>query len=119
MGDAPGTGFHPGVRGETAHDAAQRARAAGTDRMLREAEVAVAKHASIDGGILVGGAARVARRFKTMMTMSISDRVLQLESLHADASAAPDEVDDEASACPRFAGPAPPAWTGSSGAWPW
>jgi hypothetical protein len=86
MGDVSGIGFHPGVRGETAHDAAQRARAAGTDRMLREAELAVAKHASVDGGILVGGAARVALRFKTMLTASVSDRVLQLESLHADAS---------------------------------
>src|SRR5690349_22693163 len=60
MGDAPSPGFHGGVRGETGHDAAKRARAAGSERMLREAELVVARHASLDGGILVGGAARIA-----------------------------------------------------------
>ena len=86
MGDTPGARFHPGVRGETAHDAVQRARAAGTDRMLRETELLVAKHASVDGGIVVGGASRNAARFKNMLAKSVSDRVLHLESLHADAS---------------------------------
>jgi stalled ribosome rescue protein Dom34 len=73
-----------GVRGETAHDMAQRARAAGTERMLREAEAAVVTYAASDRGVLVGGACRVATRFKKMLAMS--DRVLHLESLHADAS---------------------------------
>jgi hypothetical protein len=86
MGDAPRAGFHPGVRGETAHDAVQRAHAVGTERMLRQAEVVVAKHAALDGGILVGGAARVASRFRSALAQSVSDRVLHLESLHADAS---------------------------------
>ena len=86
MGDAPRLGFHGGVRGETGHDAAKRARAAGAERMLRSAEQAVAKHASLDGGILVGGAARIATQFKKMLAASVSERVLQLESLHADAS---------------------------------
>jgi hypothetical protein len=88
MGDAPRRGFHAGVRGETARDAAQRAHAAGTDRMLKEAELAIAKHASVDGGIIVGGAPRVARRLQRMVVASISHRVLQLETLHADASEA-------------------------------
>ena len=88
MGDAPRVGFHGGVRGETGHDAAKRARGAGAERMLREAELVVARHASLDGGILVGGAARIARQFKTMLAASVSERVLQLESLHADASSA-------------------------------
>ena len=86
MGDAARPGFHGGVRGETGHDAAKRAHTAGAERMLREAELMVAKHASFDGGILVGGAARIATRFKKMLAASVSDRVLQLESLHADAS---------------------------------
>jgi hypothetical protein len=86
MGDAPRAGFHGGVRGETGHDAAKRARAAGTERMLRDAELVVARHASLDGGILVGGASRVATQFKTMLAASVSERVLQIESLHADAS---------------------------------
>ncbi|HEX5072096.1 MAG TPA: hypothetical protein VFW03_02750 [Gemmatimonadaceae bacterium] len=86
MGDAPRHGFHGGVRGETGHDAAKRARAAGTERMLRESELVVARHASIDGGILVGGASRIATQFKKMLAGSVSERVLQLESLHADAS---------------------------------
>ena len=88
MGDAPRLGFHGGVHGETGRDAAKRARTAGAERMLREAEAMVAKHASLDGGILVGGAARIATHFKKMLAASVSERVLQLESLHADASEA-------------------------------
>ena len=88
MGDAPRQGFHGGVRGETGHDAAKRARNAGAERMLRDAELVVARHASLDSGVLVGGAARIATHFKKMLTASVSERVLQLESLHADASQA-------------------------------
>jgi len=86
MGDAPRPGFHGGVRGETGHDAARRARTAGVERMLREAELVVARHASLDGGILLGGATRVATQFRKMLAASVSERVLQLESLHADAT---------------------------------
>ena len=88
MGDTPRAGFHPGVHGETGHDAVQRARAAGTDRMLREAEVVVGKYAALDEGIVIGGASRVAARFRRALAKSVSERVLQLESLHADATAA-------------------------------
>lgn len=95
MGDAPRQGFHPGVHGEMAHDAAQRARAAGTDRLLREAEVVVARHAALDEGIVIGGASRVAARLRSALAKSVSDRVLQLESLHADATDA--EITDAAS----------------------
>jgi len=84
MGNAPATGFHPGVRGETARDTAHRAHAVGTERMLREAEAAVVTFAAPDRGVLVGGSSRIATRFKKMLAMS--DRVLHLESLHADAS---------------------------------
>ena len=88
MGDAPIAGFHPGVRGETAREAVQRAHTTGTERMLREAELIVARHAAVDAGILVGGNPRVATRFRRALTSAVSDRVLQLESLHADASLA-------------------------------
>jgi hypothetical protein len=86
MGDVPRVGFHAGVRGETTHDAVQRAHAAGTARMLRETELAIAKEASLDGGIIVGGAPRVAMQLHKMLIASVSHRVLQLHSLQADAS---------------------------------
>jgi hypothetical protein len=88
MGDAPIAGFHPGVRGETARDAVQRAHATGTERMLREAELVVARHAAVDAGILVGGNPRVAARFRRALARAVSDRVLQLHTLHADATPA-------------------------------
>jgi len=88
MGEGPRVGFHPGVRGETARDAVHRARVAGTDRMLREADEAVLKHAALDGGIVIGGSSRIATRFKNGLAVSLTHRVLQLESLHADATEA-------------------------------
>lgn len=88
MGDAPRQGFHPGVHGETAREAVQRARAAGTDRLVREAELVIAKHAALDESIVIGGAARVAARLRRALAKSVSERVLQLASLHADATEA-------------------------------
>jgi len=86
MGDAPIAGFHPGVRGETVREAVQRAHATGTERMLREAELIVARHASVDAGILVGGNPRIAGRFHRALIAAVSDRVLRLDSLQADAT---------------------------------
>jgi hypothetical protein len=94
MGDAPRGGFHAGVRGETAREAVQRAHAAGTDRMLREAEVIIARHASLDGGVLVGGNSRVAAQLVQAIGRNISDRVVVLDALGAHASAA--EIRDAA-----------------------
>ena len=37
MGDAPRQGFHPGTRGDTGHDEAQRSLLVGTNRMLADA----------------------------------------------------------------------------------
>lgn len=87
MGDAPRAGFHPGVRGETAHDAVQRARAAGTERMLHHAASAVVRHAAVDAGVVIGGSARMATRLAEV-AQSLGGRVIRLESLHADASQA-------------------------------
>ena len=86
MGDTPRQSFHPGVRGSTARDTAQRAHAAGTERMLREAEVVAAGHATLDSAIMVGGSSRVAAQFRQALGRSVSDRVLHLESLHANAT---------------------------------
>jgi hypothetical protein len=88
MGNIPRAGFHAGVRGQTALDAAKRAHAAGTERMLREAELIIARHAALEGAVIVGGAPRVARQLQKMLLASVSHRVLQLESLRADATEA-------------------------------
>jgi hypothetical protein len=69
--------------------------AAGLSSPLREAEVVVARHAALDEGMVIGGASRVAARFRRALAKSVSDRVLQLESLHADATDA--EITDAAS----------------------
>ena len=88
MGHVQRAGFHPGVRGETARDAVQRAHAAGTERMLREAERVVAGQRTLESAIVVGGTDRLVSRFRAFLGASGSDHVLQLESLHADASEA-------------------------------
>ena len=88
MGDTPRVGFHPGVHGETRHDAARRARTAGTERLLREVEDVVTKLAASDEGIIIGGASRVTARFRRALAKTVADRVLPLESLRADATRA-------------------------------
>lgn len=88
MGDAARVGFHPGVRGETAHDAVQRAHAAGTERMLRQTEAAIARHAARNGWMLVGGIPSISARVTHALEKSAPDRVLQLESLDVHASEA-------------------------------
>ena len=86
MGSVPRIGFHAGVRGQPAGDAVKRAHDVGTERMLREAELIIAKHAGVHGAIIVGGASRVARQLQQLLIASVSHRVLQLDSLHADAT---------------------------------
>jgi len=86
IGNVQRSGFHPGVRGDTTHDVVQRARAAGTERMLREAEDLIPGDITLDTAILVGGTPRIASGFRRSFGSSVVDRALQLESLHADAS---------------------------------
>lgn len=59
MGDAPAQGFHPGARGTTGRDAAQRSQLAGMKRMLGELAEQVTALAGEDGWILLGGISRV------------------------------------------------------------
>jgi hypothetical protein len=86
MGDAPRTGFHPGVRGGTAHDAVQRAHAAGTARMLRQVEGAILRSAGLDGWVLVGGIPGVSARVARALAATMPERTLQLQSLDVNAS---------------------------------
>jgi hypothetical protein len=88
MGDVARHGFHPGVRGETAHDAAQRAHEAGTARMLRETEALIARHGTLDTSFIVGGSPRVASRLRQTIIRSAPERVLHLDSLDIDVSEA-------------------------------
>lgn len=86
MGEVPRAGFHPGVRGEPAHDAVQRAHAIGTERMLRRAEAAVVRYAGRDGWVLVGGIPGVAARFTSTLGITLPARVRYVDTLDIHAS---------------------------------
>ena len=86
MGDAPRAGFHVGVHGETAHDAAQRAHAAATERMLKQAENAIIKRAGRTGWVVVGGTANVSARVTQALTAALPDRVLHVHALDVHSS---------------------------------
>ena len=88
MGDVPRMGFHSGVRGETAHDAVQRAHAVGTERMLRQAEAAVVRHAGQSGWVLIGGIHGVGARMAEAIATALPGRVRHLESLAVHATEA-------------------------------
>ena len=88
MGDVPRMGFHSGVRGETAHDAVQRAHAVGTERMLRQAEAAVVRHAGQTGWVLIGGIHGVGARMAEAIATALPGRVRHLESLEVHATEA-------------------------------
>ena len=68
MGASPRQGFHTGTRGETGHDAAQRALLEGRDRMLAEAAHRIAELAGEDAWILLGGTRRVGARLSRQLT---------------------------------------------------
>ena len=67
MGSAPRQHFHPGTRGSTGSDAAERGRREGTERMLREVIDHLVPLASPDAWILVGGMPATAREALTML----------------------------------------------------
>jgi stalled ribosome rescue protein Dom34 len=54
--------------------------------MLRETEILVATHAALDGIAVVGGSPRVATHFAVMLTQSVSERVIHVEHLSANAT---------------------------------
>jgi hypothetical protein len=86
MGDTPRVGFHPGVRGSTGREDAQRARTHGTDAMLDEATDRVARAAGRDAWIVVGGIPRVVQSAAERITRSAPGRVLELEALDVHSS---------------------------------
>ena len=88
MGEVPRAGFHPGVRGEPAHDAVQRAYAVGTERMLRQAEEAVVRYAGRHGWVLVGGIPGIAARFTSTLATTLPARVRYADTLDIHASKA-------------------------------
>jgi hypothetical protein len=81
MGDAPRSGFHPGVRGPTAHDEAQRILVEGHHRLIRELTRRVLRIAGPDGWIVVGGIPRASRRAADALEKAAAGRVLHVESL--------------------------------------
>ena len=55
MGDSPRQSYHPGTRGETATDAAQRARAAARREFINQLSPMIARAAAPTELIVVGG----------------------------------------------------------------
>lgn len=88
MGDAPRSGFHPGVRGATGRDEAQRARLEGTAHMLAEVVEHVTRLAAPDAWILTGGIPEVSAHLARLLSRSAPNRVRALESLDIHASEA-------------------------------
>ncbi len=86
MGDAPRTGFHPGVRGTTGRDESQRVMLEGTRRMLKEVTDGVLRIAGAHGWILTGGIPHVSADLAQLMAPLAPGRVLDLESLDIHAS---------------------------------
>ena len=88
MGNAPRGGFHHGVHGVTARDAAQRSLHAGTQRMIREITHDAARLAAPDGWILTGGIPEVSRHLAGALERHAPGRVRAVEALDIHASTA-------------------------------
>ena len=76
MGDAPREHFHGGTRGETATDAAEHARLAARDRMLREVTHRLRDLLNGDGVAVIGGAPDTARALHRAIPAALAPRVL-------------------------------------------
>jgi hypothetical protein len=84
MGDRPRSGFHPGTRGASGRDEAQRSLREGTNRMLREAAERVMEVAGPDGWIVTGGIPEVSEQLAQKLTPQAPDRVLAVSlDIHA------------------------------------
>jgi len=86
MGDAPLLGFHPGVRGTTGRDYAERALAGGTERMLLDAADRAVRLAASDGWIVLGGIPRAASHMAGPLAKQAPERVARPDSLDIHAS---------------------------------
>jgi hypothetical protein len=76
MGDAPREHFHGGTRGETATDAAEHARLAARDRMLRDVAHVLLDVMKGDGVAVIGGAPDTAHALYRAIPPAMSSRVL-------------------------------------------
>jgi len=74
MGSAPRPHFHPGTRGTTGADAAERARRDGTERMLREVVERLSQLAVDDAWILIGGMPGASRETLAMLPDGLRSR---------------------------------------------
>jgi hypothetical protein len=86
MGDAPRIGFHPGVRGTTGSDAAQRSFLAGTNRMFKKVADEAVKLAGADGWILTGGIPHASTDLAQLIAHVAPGRVSAIDSLDIHAS---------------------------------
>lgn len=98
MGEAPRDGFHPGVRGETGRDRAQRARNAAIEGMVSEIVGRLAPYAARETWMIVGGSPVVARMVEDALHERFGDRLTHIPSLRIDAT------DAEVAAMARQAG---------------
>jgi hypothetical protein len=86
MGNAPRQGFHSGTHGETGHDAAQRSRLEGRDRMLAEASARIMELAKADGWIVLGGIPRVVAHLARLLAPRARGRLREAAALDIHAS---------------------------------
>ena len=81
MGNAPRAGFHPGTRGDTGHDSAQRSLEEGTRRMMRDVETKTVRIGGPDGWIVAGGIPKISHQLTEHLQKLAPGRVLDLPSL--------------------------------------
>jgi hypothetical protein len=88
MGDHPRPGFHPGTRGVTGTDAAERARRTGRLRLLRALAERLVPLAAPDGWVLVGGIPTVASAALARLPDDVRVRARAIAGLDVHATAA-------------------------------
>jgi len=88
MGDAPVQGFHGGTRGETKHDAAQRARLSASRRLLAETTRAVVEAANGDAYVVVGGTRDLPAKLREHLPPRMQERTIVLPELRRRVSRA-------------------------------
>lgn len=94
MGDAPRDRFHPGTRGTTGTDAAERALRAGTDRMLAELAERLKEIAGKNASIVIGGTPQAAIAAEAALPNGLASRALRVPTLDVRATDA--EIRDRA-----------------------
>jgi hypothetical protein len=88
MGDAPRPGFHPGTRGRTGTEEAERDRRAARERMMAAAAERMAELAGVDGWLIIGGAREAALELHAALPEAVAGRGLVVPELHVRASEA-------------------------------